>query len=181
MTDQHDPDDEWSSYDPTQYAQRPDLTKHDAPPLPPTAGYPTPGYPQPPYPPNPYPAPYPYPAPNRPVSPPPSTGQVSSIVAVCIGAILTLSCYGTLIGIAPLVLGILGLNKSNAVSRMWSAGREVEAVDAAASSKNLAMWAWISLAIGLVIALILIVVFVVWVINADPSAPTHSPYGTYDA
>lgn len=112
----------------------------------------------------------------------PQTGQVSSIVALVFGGLLTVSCYFTLIGIAPLVLGIMGLTKANSVNGLWMSGRAAEAEDAAASSKKLAMWAWISLGIGVVIAAIIITILIVWAVNSEPDRPSstyptsHSTY-----
>ncbi|MGB3708126.1 hypothetical protein [Gordonia sp. (in: high G+C Gram-positive bacteria)] len=111
-----------------------------------------------------YPAPVPaypglgYGGVNR--GPAPATSQVSSILAIVIGGLLTFSCYGFLLGIAPLILGIVGVVKANSVSRLWFMGQEQEAYAAAESSKKMAMWAWIGMAIGLVITIIIVIVFV---------------------
>ncbi|GAA4659932.1 hypothetical protein [Gordonia humi] len=179
-------DEQWTAYEPTQFAQRPDLRKHDdvPPPVPgPPTAQPEFGMPLPQAAPPMYGSPYPYTgqpfAPGA-AGPAPQTGQVSSIVALCLGGLLTVSCYGTLIGIAPLVLGIVGLTKSNSVSRLWFAGQYDAATAAAASSKRLAMWAWISLGIGVALAIIAVIVFVVWAVNVDPSPPTYTPYRPYD-
>ena len=155
-------------------------------------GYAQPGYAQPGYSeqayaqppvvaPGPYGAAYPYPGQQFGAAQPgpaPQTGQISSIVALVFGGILTVSCYGTLIGIAPLVLGIIGLTKANSVGRLWFAGQTAEASQAAESSKKAAMWAWISLGIGVVLAIIVIIILVAWAVNNDPSPDTTYTYDT---
>lgn len=180
------PDDsEWAAYEPTQVSvPRPDLVKRDMPRGPgyAPADYGQAQFVQPPLPPAvpfPYGAPHPYPGQQQAAAPP--TGQVSAIVALVFGGILTVSCYGTLIGIAPLVLGIIGLTKANSVSQLWITGQTTEAVKAAESSKTAAMWAWISLGIGVVLVVIAVIVFIVWVANTADIPETDSPYRTYSA
>ncbi|MCF8609646.1 hypothetical protein L5G28_05640 [Gordonia sp. HY285] len=148
-------------------------------------GYSEQAYAQPPLPPvvapGPYGAAYPYPGQQFGAGQPgpaPQTGQISSIVALVFGGLLTVSCYGTLIGIAPLVLGIIGLTKANSVGRLWFAGQTAEASQAAESSKKAAMWAWISLGIGVVLAIIVVIILVVWAVNSDPSPNTTYTYDT---
>ncbi|WP_051198873.1 hypothetical protein [Gordonia shandongensis] len=93
--------------------------------------------------------------------PAPADSQVSAILATVIGGLVLASCYGTLLGIAPLVLGIMAINKSNSVSRLWGMGLADQAYDAAESARKLSMWAWISLAIGIAVALVIILVVVI--------------------
>lgn len=99
--------------------------------------------------------------------PTPQTGQVSAIVALVVGAMLLFSCYGTLAGVAPTVLGILGIIQSNSVNRFWTAGQMDEARRAAEDSKKKAMWAWISMAIGVVVTVVVVVIVVVVALQAD--------------
>ncbi|MBM7367870.1 hypothetical protein [Gordonia hydrophobica] len=91
---------------------------------------------------------------------PPHVSNTSAILAIVFGGLLVAGCYTTLIGIAPLVLGIVSMNKSNSVSKLWYVGQTQQAYDAIESSKNLAKWAWISMAIGfaVVIAVVLVIV-----------------------
>ncbi|MCF8568933.1 CD225/dispanin family protein [Gordonia sp. HY002] len=165
-------DSEWAAYEPTQVGvPKPDPGfQYAPPPLPPAPA------------PVPYGTPYPYPGQQfgaRPPAGPPQTGQISSVVAMVLGGILTLSCYGTLVGIAPLVLGIVGFTKANSVGRLWYAGRTTEAAQAAESSKKAAMWAWISMGIGVVLAVIVIVLIIAWAINTD-STPDPTYTYTYE-
>lgn len=159
------------------YYSAPAAPYYSSPPVPPPA--PNPVYPAAavPYPPAPvaYPyAPMAYPqAGVAALGREPQTGQVSSIIVICVGAIFTLSCYGTLVGIAPLVLGVIGLTKANSVSRYWFAGQRELAQESADSSRTMAKWAWISFGIGLAITVIAIIVIVIWVIAA---AETSSGY-----
>lgn len=165
-------DSDWAAYEPTQVGvPKPDpgywKSQYVPPPLPPVV------------PPAPYGPSYPYPGQQfgvRAQGSPPQSGQTSSLIALVFGGILTVSCYGTLIGIAPLVLGIVGFTRANSVARLWYAGRTAEAADAAESSKKAAMWAWISLGIGVVLAVIAVVLVIAWAINSDS---TPDPVYTY--
>ncbi|MCF8603095.1 hypothetical protein L5I01_06930 [Gordonia sp. HY442] len=173
-------DSEWAAYEPTQVGvPKPDPGFQYAPP---PQYQPQPQYAPQPLPPVSYGSPYPYPGQQfraQPPAAPPQTGQISSVVALVLGGILTLSCYGTLVGIAPLVLGIVGFTKANSVGRLWYAGRTTEAAQAAESSKKAAMWAWISMGIGVVLAVIAIVLIVAWAINSD-STPDPTYTYTYE-
>lgn len=126
--------------------------------------------------------PYPYvpqPAPQAVFAsqgPAPQTGQTSSIVALIIGALLLFSCYGTLAGIAPTVLSLLGLTQANSVNRLWMAGQIDAARQAAEESKKKAMWAWISMGIGVIVTIIVVVVVLVLAIQADSG--TSGGYAT---
>ncbi|GAA3956113.1 CD225/dispanin family protein [Gordonia caeni] len=102
----------------------------------------------------------------------PQTGQVSAIVALVVGAMLLVSCYGTLAGIAPTVLGILGIMQANSVNRSWMAGQIEEARQAAEGSKKKAMWAWISMAIGVLVTIVVVVILIVVAIQADGGSST---------
>lgn len=181
------PNEQWAAYEPTQQAMPNPYAAHP--------------YPQNPYEPDPYQqaAPFPqaapppalyggpaYPAyPGSPQSvfaaqgPAPATAQASSIGAMVVGGILLLSCYGTLAGIAPLVLGILGFTKANSVNRLWLGGQQQDAAAAADSSRKLAMWAWISLAIGIAVTVLAVVLLGVWAMNTDPTPSRGTGiYGT---
>lgn len=172
------PAQDWSAYEPTVVAGG----AEDGP-LPPQAypGYPNPYAEQPSgpqqqyaqQPPYPQLQPYAYapqPSPQAVFAaqgPTPQTGQVSAIVALVVGAMLLFSCYGTLAGVAPTVLGILGIIQSNSVNRFWTAGQMDEARRAAEDSKKKAMWAWISMAIGVVVTVVVVVIVVVVALQAD--------------
>lgn len=97
----------------------------------------------------------------------PQTGQVSAIVAIVVGALLSLTCYGTVIGIAPLVLGIMGVTKANSVTTFWISGQQQAAYEAAESSRKMAMWAWISMAIGIALVVLVVIIIVVIAANAN--------------
>lgn len=137
----------------------------------PYPGYAAPGYPAAGYPPG-----YGVPGYTPPAGPAPQTAQVSSVISLVISGLLVITCYGALAGIAPLVLSILGVTKASSVDRLWMSGQAQAAQDAAAASKKLAMWAWIALAIGVVVTILVIIGFVVWISNVDTS--TGSTYGT---
>ncbi|MEZ5211013.1 MULTISPECIES: hypothetical protein [unclassified Gordonia (in: high G+C Gram-positive bacteria)] len=181
-------DDSWSAYEPTQIAPTP------GPSPAPNPAPETPYYDQPADPyyaaPAPMPAPAPYPAPAPapfpyapsygPVAAPgpaPATGQVSSIVAIVIGGLFAVTCYGLPVGLAPLILGILGLTKSNASGNYWRTGQAELAVQTAESSKKMAMWAWIAFAIGFVIAVIVVVAIIIWAVYYADST-SSSGYST---
>lgn len=91
---------------------------------------------------------------------PPVSSTTSAILATVFGGLLIAGCYTSLIGIAPLVLGIMSLNKSNSVSRLWYLGQQQAAHDAVASASNLAKWAWISMAIGFAVVVVAVVVII---------------------
>lgn len=92
--------------------------------------------------------------------PPPHVGNGSAIGAVIVSALLVMLCYTAVIGIAPLVLSILSLTKSNSVANLWYMGHTQPAYDAIESSKKLAMWAWISMAIGVAVVVLVIVIVI---------------------
>ncbi|GEE01177.1 hypothetical protein nbrc107696_16230 [Gordonia spumicola] len=93
--------------------------------------------------------------------PAPLTAQTSAILATVFGGLLVAGCWTTLIGIAPLVLGIVGLNKANSVGRLWGTGQFDAARYAAEESRRYANWAWISMAIGFTLGLLLVLVLVI--------------------
>ncbi|MFT3716056.1 MAG: hypothetical protein QM774_08960 [Gordonia sp. (in: high G+C Gram-positive bacteria)] len=118
-----------------------------------------------------------YPAPN-PMGPPPQTGQTSAIVATVISAIMAVTCYGAIVGIVPLIFGILGISKGSSVTNLWNTGQTAAAQKAADDSRKWAMWAWISMGIGLVLFIIAAVVFFVWLDSVDTVSHTTGGYGT---
>lgn len=161
---------EWAPYDQTQAAYPPAQPPYVQPP-----------YAHAPYPPVAYPAAAYPPSPQSVFSvqgPAPATAQASSIGAIVVGATFLLSCFGSAAGIAPLILGILGFNKANSVNRLWLAGDQAAATAAADSSKKLALWAWISLGIGIVLTVLAVVLLVVWTYNVEPNRVTPGTYGT---
>lgn len=192
MTGPAEPEDrgeQWSAYEPTQHATpnpyAPNPYQQDPYQQDPRQQDP---YSQAAPPPVPYSiAPYPgaaYPAhPASPQSvfaaqgPAPATGQSSSIGAMVVGGILLVTCFATPAGLAPLVLGILGFTKANSVNRLWMAGQRQEAEAAADSSRTLALWAWISCAVGIAVMILAVVFFFVWALNVDPN--TSNQPGTY--
>ena len=112
-----------------------------------------PQYGQTPYSPNPY-------------GPPPAGGSsdlnVSALVLTILSALLTLSCYCTLVGIAPLILGIMGLVKQSS--------------DPASASK-LTKIGCIVFAVLSVLAIIAVASFFAWAISQDSSSGYD--YDTY--
>lgn len=172
-------DDSWAAYEPTQIAPAP------GPSPAPNPAPETPYYDQPADPyfaaPVPAPAPYSVPAPAPfPYVPSygpvtgsaaaPATGQVSSIVAIVIGGLFAVTGCCLPVGLAPLILGILGLTKANASGNYWRTGQAELAVQSAESSKKMAMWAWIAFAIGFVIAVIAFIIWLVLVYYADSAS-----------
>ncbi|MFT3660072.1 MAG: CD225/dispanin family protein [Gordonia sp. (in: high G+C Gram-positive bacteria)] len=117
------------------------------------------------------PAQNPYSVPAPPYSPyggyqvpgaiPPATGQVSAIICVVVSALMTVSCYFTLIGLAPLIVGIVALVRSNSVETLWRTGQAEAAQRAAESSKTLAMWAWLSMVIGVIVVVLIGIIVLV--------------------
>ena len=107
----------------------------------PQAGYPQTGYPQPGY------------------AAPPAAYQArpqntSAIVLTIISALLSLSCYFTIAGIAPLIFGIMALTKQNADFP---------------ASQRMARYGWIAMAIGGAITVLGIIGFIaVMVTSSDP-------------
>ena len=99
--------------------------------------------------------------------PPPQVSNGSAIAAVIVGAMLVLLCYTVFIGVGPLVFGILSLTKSSSVANLWYRGFPQAAYEAVESSKNLAKWAWISLAIGVAVVLLIVAVIAVLVVASQ--------------
>lgn len=98
--------------------------------------------------------------------PPPETNSTSAIIVTVFAGLLLVSCYGTLIGIAPLVLGIVSINKGNAVAGYWYAGQGESAYAAVESARKTAMWAWISMGIGFLVELLAILTIGLLVVDA---------------
>lgn len=112
---------------------------------------------------------YPQPAAyGSPQAMPPQTNTTSAILAIVFSGLLVVGCYTTVIGIAPLVLGIMSLNKSNSVSRLWYVGQQQAAYDAVSSASNLAKWAWISMAIGFAVVILVVVVIIAIAVGNAP-------------
>lgn len=103
---------------------------------------------------------------QQPSGPQPETGQVSSIICLVISGLLTVSCYFTLIGLAPLILSIVALVKSNSVGSLWLSGQTEAAQQAADSSRSLALWAWLSMLIGFVVAVVVVLVIIAIAVNS---------------
>jgi hypothetical protein len=106
----------------------------------------------------------------------PQTAQVSSVISLVISGLLVITCYGAVAGAVPLILSILAVAKSSSVNRLWLSGQARAAQDAADASKKLAMWAWITLAVGIVLTVVALVGFFVWLSGVEPS--TGYTYGT---
>jgi hypothetical protein len=92
--------------------------------------------------------------------PMPRTAQTSAILATVFGGLLVVGCYTTLIGLAPLILGIIGITKSSSVTSLWGMGQYDAARHAALESEKYARWAWISMAIGFAVVVLIIVVVI---------------------
>ncbi|WFN92196.1 hypothetical protein ACK8HH_14960 [Gordonia sp. LUNF6] len=98
--------------------------------------------------------------------PPPESSATSAILATVFAGLLLVSCYGSLIGIAPLIFGIIGINKSNAVAKHWYVGQREAAYAAVESARKMSMWAWISMGIGFLVELVAVLVIVAVAVNA---------------
>ena len=84
----------------------------------------------------------------------------STVVLLCLSGLLTLSCYFSLIGIAPLVMSILALTRYK---------QQPE------SARKLTRTGWVVFAVLSVIAVLAAVAFGIW-IAAQPNNPTYSDF-----
>ncbi|MFT3899105.1 MAG: CD225/dispanin family protein [Gordonia sp. (in: high G+C Gram-positive bacteria)] len=155
--------------DPAAQQAQPD--QPDQPVYPAQPGYPAqPAYPAPAgYPGQPgvdaaaYGAQYGYPgqAYGQPYGPPPDNNIVLPIISTVLGVLTVFWC----IGIAPLVLGIIGIVKSNSVNTLWSTGDQAGAGVAAEDAKKFGLWGLISFGALVALGVILIIIAVI----ASPS------------
>ncbi len=168
-------DDDWAAYDVTQVGPipQPDLpaAHMDGPPAyAPTPDSQTPPYAQPPMYQQPvgmYQPQMPYGGYGMMQGPPPPTSQASAIVSLVISSLMVFGCYTTLIGLAPFVFSILSLSKGNNVATIWMSGQHDLARLNADEAQKWARWAWISMAIGVGVVILAIIIGVAVMVALD--------------
>ncbi|GAA3608709.1 hypothetical protein GCM10022199_10550 [Marihabitans asiaticum] len=141
-------------YDQPGYGQQGyDQSGYGQQPYPAASGYQQPG--------GQYPATNPYAQPRPAGS---SDANVSAIILTVLSGLATVSCYCTLIGIAPLIFGILGIVK--------------QGTDPAGAAKMTKI-GWIVFAVLTVLAIIAAIVFFIWVGQQESGSSYDGGYETY--
>ncbi|MFT4200306.1 CD225/dispanin family protein [Gordonia sp. (in: high G+C Gram-positive bacteria)] len=113
------------------------------------------------------PAPQPYAQPYAsPYGPPPNSNLVMPIISAVLGFVALSACCGVI----PLVLGILGIVKSNEVTSKWAMGDHAGAVASSEDARKFGLWGIISVVVMAVIAVIAWIIIMVVAANSGTSS-----------